>query len=311
VLASGLDRFLRALLLGAAESGRVRAFVRRYGLQLGAARFVAGETIDDCVPVLRSLNARGLHANTTILGEQIVDRRATLALAREYELILDRIHAEGLRCNIAVKLTQLGLVLDEELAFDNVASLVDHASALGNSIRIDMEQSEHVDATIRIYRRLRGTGRAAVGCALQAYLHRTEKDLLALLPLQPSVRLVKGAYLEPPTEAHARKTDVDASYARLLELAIGGGAYTAVATHDDRLIEHALRIADRHGVRTDGFEFQMLYGVRPQRQLELARDGFKMLVATPFGRHWYPYLMRRLAERPANLAFAIRSLARR
>jgi proline dehydrogenase len=311
VLANGLDRLLRALILGAADSGRVRAFVHRYGLRLGAAGFVAGETIDDCIRVLHTLNARGLHANTTILGEQVVDRGATLALAREYELILDRIDAEGLQCNVAVKLTQLGLVLDEALAFHNVARLADHAAALGNSIRIDMEQSDYVDATLRIYRRLRESGREAVGCALQAYLRRTEEDLRALLPLHPNVRLVKGAYLETATLAYARKSDVDANYARLLELAVGSGAYAAVATHDDRLIEHALRVAGRHGIGPDGFEFQMLYGVRPRRQLELSGHGYKMLVATPFGPDWYPYLMRRLAERPANLAFVIRSLARR
>jgi proline dehydrogenase len=306
-----LDRLLRALLLGAADSATARVVVARYGMRLGASRFVAGETIDECVPVLRRLNGLGLVTNTTVLGERVRDRAEAAALAGRYEAILDRIDAEGLRCNLAVKPTQLGLLLGEGLAYDIIARLVDHAAGLGNFVRIDMEQSEHVDATLGIYLRLRESGRDAVGCALQSYLRRSEEDLRRILPLRPNVRLVKGAYLEPASIAYERKSDVDACYVRLLEQAVDGGAYAAVATHDDRLIEHAFRVTERAGVGRDGFEVQMLYGVRPQRQVELAGLGHRVRVATPFGPDWYRYLMRRLAERPANLGFVLRSLVHR
>jgi len=302
---------LRRLILAAATSPRARALVRRHGMRLGAARFVAGETLEECAAVLRGLNERGLAANTTLLGEGVRDRQATLRVVEEYERILDRLHAEGLDANVALKLTHLGLTLSEELAFTNVARLVAHAASLGNFIRIDMEQSAYANATLGIYRRLRAAGHDNVGCVLQASLRRSEADLHDLLPLRPNVRLVKGAYLEPSEVAFPRKTDVDRAYARLLELALPDGGTTAVATHDQRLIERALALAGREGVPRDRFELQMLYGVRPAVQLELARRGHRVRVATPFGPEWYPYLMRRLAERPANLLFVLRNVARR
>ena len=311
VLSRPIDSALRAAILGAADSPRVDRFVRRHGMRLGAARFVAGETLDECVAVLRRLNEQGLYANTTLLGEGVTDEAATAAVVAEYERILERLHREGLGANVALKLTHLGLEIDEELAYANAARLVGRAVALGSFIRIDMEQSSFVDATLRIYRRLREAGHDAVGTVLQAYLYRSEDDLGALLPLRPNLRLVKGAYQEPPAVAYPRKQDVDAAYARLLELSLPGGGYTAVATHDERLIEHAIRVGEREGIGRDRFELQMLYGVRQELQRELARRGYKVLVATPFGPEWYPYLMRRLAERPANVLFVLRNVLRR
>jgi len=310
-LSRACNAFLRRAILAAAESPAIRRFVRRFGMRLGAGRFVAGETLDECLAVLRVLNDRGLHANTTILGEGIRSEREAVAVAAEYERVLEEIAGAGLRANVALKLTHLGLDLDEEVAYGNVARVVDAAGRLGNFIRIDMEDARAVDATLRIYRRLRGEGRENVGCALQAYLYRSEDDLRELLPLRPNLRIVKGAYLEPPTVAYPRKADVDASYVRLLEHALSGDAYVCVATHDERLIEHAIAYADGHGIGGDRFELQMLYGVRPQLQLDLVRRGHKVLVATPYGPEWYPYLMRRLGERPANLAFFAASLVRR
>jgi proline dehydrogenase len=306
-----VDRALRATILAAADSRTVRRFVRRYGMRLGGARFVAGETLDQCIPVLGRLAAQGLHANTTLLGESVRDLAETNAVVLEYEAILRRIAAERLPVNIALKLTHLGLELDEELAFRNVASVVDTAASLGNFVRIDMEQSSLVDATLRTYRRLRESGRDNVGTVLQAYLYRAEEDLRALLPLRPNLRFVKGAYLESPALAYPSKSDVDAAFARLVEKALANDVYAAVATHDERLIERTIALAEREGIGRDRFEFQLLYGVRPQLQLSLARRGFKVLVATPFGSEWYPYLMRRLAERPANLLFFARSVLRR
>jgi proline dehydrogenase len=280
-------------------------------MRLGAARFVAGETLDECVPVLRRLNDAGLHANTTLLGEAIPDAGGAAAAVAAYEVILDRLAAEELRANVALKLTHLGLLFDEETAYANLERLVAHAGGLGLFIRIDMEQSEFVEPTLRLYERLRGSGHDNVGVVVQAYLHRAPGDLERILPLAPNVRIVKGAYLEPAEVAHPEKKDVDAAYLKLVETGLCGGAYVAVATHDERIIRHVQAFTARQGIERNRFEFQMLYGVRPALQLRLAAQSYKVLVATPFGPDWYPYLMRRLAERPANTLFFLRNLVRR
>ena len=258
---SALHVVLRRAILAAAESERLQRLVRRHGMRLGAARFVAGETLDAAVPVLRRLNERGLLTNTTLLGEGVSDEAETRAVVEAYKELLDRVHAERLQTNVALKLTHLGLALEEELAYANVAELVDHARDRGNFIRIDMEESAYVDATLRTFRRLRESGRENVGTVLQSYLFRTENDLVSLLDLSPNLRLVKGAYLEPSDVAHPRKEDVDAAYARLAERMLAAAGFTAIAT--------------------------------------------------PYGPDWYRYLMRRLAERPANLMFFARSVVRR
>ena len=301
---------LRSLVLAAADSPRLQRFVQRYGFRLGAARFVAGESLDAAVPVLRRLNEQGLLTNTTLLGEGVRDEAATREVVAAYRDVLDRIHAEGLRTNVALKLTHLGLSIDEELARRNAGELVEQAAQLGNFIRIDMEESAHVDATLRIYRRLRESGHDNVGAVLQSYLFRSEKDLAALLPLAPNLRLVKGAYLEPPEVAYPDKSDVDAAYVRLLEKSLAAAGLTAVATHDERLIEHAISFAREQGIPKERFQFQMLYGVRSRLQLDLVGRGFDVLVAAPYGPEWYRYLMRRLAERPANVLFLLRNLVR-
>jgi proline dehydrogenase len=302
-----LNAALRKVILGAADNPQVRRVVSKHGMRLGGSRFVAGETMDDCVRVLRELNDRGLYANTTLLGEAVRDEDEARAVADEYIVLVDRLVAETLRANVALKLTHLGLELSEELAYGNLRRIVER----GSFIRIDMEQSAFVDPTLRLYRRLRDDGFDNVGTVLQAYLYRTEADLESLLPLQPNLRLVKGAYLEPPDVAYPKKADVDAAYVRLLETMLRAGGYTAIATHDETIIEHAIRFADEHALPNDTFEFQMLYGVRPQLQLDLAARGYKVLVATPYGPEWYPYLMRRLGERPANALFLLRNLTRR
>ena len=311
MIGAAAEQASRRAILGAAESRRVRGFVGRYGMRLGAARFVAGESLDDAVPVLRSLNAKGLRANTTLLGEGVTSREQTAAVVDAYEEVLDRIHREELRANVALKLTHLGLALDEELAHANVARLVEHAARVGTFIRIDMEESGYVDATLRIHDRLRAAGHENVGTVLQSYLYRSEDDLRALLERRTNVRLVKGAYLEPPDAAYPEKADVDAAYVRMLERSLREAAFTAVATHDERIIDHTIGFVAREGIARDRFEFQMLYGVRPRLQVELAQRGFGVLVATPYGPDWYRYLMRRLAERPANVLFLVRNLVRR
>ncbi|MGH3008160.1 MAG: proline dehydrogenase family protein [Gaiellaceae bacterium] len=301
---------LRKAILAAADSPRLQRFVQRYGFRLGASRFVAGERLDAAVPVLRRLNEGGLLTNTTLLGEGVRDEAETRAVVAGYTELLDRIKTESLRTNVALKLTHLGLAIDEELAHGNLAELVEHAAGTGNFVRIDMEESAHVDATLRIYRQLRESGHENVGAVLQSYLYRSEDDLAALLPLAPNLRIVKGAYLEPPEIAYPEKADVDAAYVRLMEASLVAGRFTAIATHDETLIEHAIAFAHESGVPPERFQFQMLYGVRSRLQLDLVRRGHAVLVAAPYGPDWYRYLMRRLAERPANVLFLLRNLIR-
>lgn len=298
----------RGVILAATTNPGVSRYVRRYGMRMGAARFVAGETLDEAVVSLRKLNEQGLVTNTTLLGEGVRDQATAMAVVDEYEKILDRIAAEKLQTNIALKLTHLGLDVSEELAFRNLSRLVEHAQGLGNFIRIDMEESARVDATLRIYRQMRAEGHENVGTVLQSYLYRTERDLDDLLPLKPNLRLVKGAYLEPQNIAYPQKSEVDRNYLRLAERMLSADGYTAIATHDEQIIDYVVNYTHSLGIERERFEFQMLYGIRPQLQLELVKQGYKVLVATPFGKEWYFYLMRRLAERPANAFFLLRNL---
>lgn len=309
-LTSPLDTLMRTVLLGAADNRALQRFMYRHGMNLGARRFVAGETLDEFLAVVRTVNARGISVACGLLGEGVRDRRDAASVVREYQHILTCFASEGLRSNVALKLTHLGLVIDRDLARQNLASIVDHARAFGNFVRIDMEQSAYTSATLAIYRSLREAGLANVGAALQAYLRRSEDDVRSLLPLAPNLRLVKGAYLEPPATALRERADVDRNYVRLIELSLRDGGFTAIATHDQVIIEHAIDFIRRNAISNERFEFQMLYGVRPRLQTELLQRGFNVRLAVPFGSQWYPYLMRRLAERPANLFFFLGTLWR-
>ena len=310
-IGSTLNPIFRKGILVATNNQLVSAGVRRYGMRLGAARFVAGESLDEAVPVLRRLNEAGLRTNTTLLGEHVDSIETARAVVESYEETLDRIAAEGLTTNVALKLTHLGLDIGQDIAFDNVSSIARHAARHGNFVRIDMEESSRVDATLATYRRLRDGGIDNVGTVLQSCLYRSEQDLEALLPLAPNLRLVKGAYLEPATVAYPKKTDVDDAYIALAERALQGNGFTAIATHDERIIDHMIAFTERQGIDRDRFEFQMLYGIKSPLQRDLAARGYRVLVATPFGPDWYAYLMRRLAERPANLGFILRNAIRR
>lgn len=302
---------MRTAILLAARNGAVAAFMRRFGMRLGASRFVAGETVDTAIAAARRLNERGLTASLTLLGEYIADRAQVERVVAEHETIMRRLAAERLDANVGFKLTSVGLSIDESLALANAERLARLGGTLSMRIRVDMEESFTVDATLRVYRALLERGYRDVELALQSYLRRTESDLRGLMSLGPKVRLVKGAYLEAPEVAYPDKRDVDAAYARLLELALGRETYVCVATHDDRLIERALALARERGLDRDDYEFQMLYGIRPARQVELVRAGHRVLISVPFGPEWYPYLMRRLAERPANLLFFLANFFRR
>jgi len=301
---------MRAVLLRAADNRGLQRFVMRHGRRFGAYRFVAGETVDEFMEAVRQTNGAGMRVAAGLLGEDVHSREDAAGVARAYCALLERFAVAHADANVALKLTHLGLPIDRELAAANLGSVAAVAAEHRNFVRVDMEQSAHTDATLAIYRELRERGVDNVGTVLQAYLYRSEADLRALLPLQPSLRIVKGAYLEPPSIAFPRKVDVDRNYVRLLELSLREGRFTAIATHDDAIIAHAIEFVRREAITPERFEFQMLYGVRPRLQADLVRRGYGLRIAVPFGAQWFPYFMRRLAERPANVLFMLRSMWR-
>jgi proline dehydrogenase len=301
-----LERPLRAAILAAADSTPVHRLVKRYGMRLGARRFVAGETAEEFLNVAQSVNRQGFAVACGILGEGVGDRAEAVEAADQYCDLLQAFADRKIDANVAFKLTHVGLDIDPELAYENAARIAQKALDTGNTMRLDMEQSRYVDATIATYRRLRAAF-PNVGFVLQSYLFRSSADLRAAMPLQPNVRLVKGAYLEPPEIAFAKKADVDENYAQLAEDALAGEGYTAIATHDPALIERIAAYAERIKRPKQGrFEFQMLYGVGTSLASSLIERGYRVRLAVPFGGYWFPYLMRRLAERPANLAFFLK-----
>lgn len=298
-----LDRPLRAAILAAADSAVVRRVVSRYGFRLGAKRFVAGESAEEFLSVARSVNAQGFAVACGILGEGVAGREEARAAADQYCDLLRTFAEQRIDANVAFKLTHVGLDIDPALALENAARIAQTAQDTGNTMRLDMEQSRYVDATLGIYRELRSRY-ACAGAVLQSYLFRSMDDLRSLLPLAPNLRIVKGAYLEPAPIAFAQKADVDGNYVSLVETALEAGGYTAIATHDRRIVERLIEFVERRGIPKCGrFEFQMLYGIATPFAQDLVRAGYRVRLAVPFGTYWFPYLMRRLAERPANLAF--------
>ncbi|HTU71663.1 MAG TPA: proline dehydrogenase family protein [Candidatus Baltobacteraceae bacterium] len=301
-----LERPLRAAILAAAENDLVRTAVSRYGMQLGARRFVAGESPADFLRVAHEVNARGFAVACGILGEGVHERAQALAAADQYCALLRTFAEQRIDANVAFKLTHVGLDVDPELAYQNAARIAQTALECGNTMRLDMEQSRYVDTTLAIYRRLRERF-DNVGFVLQSYLRRSLDDLRAAERLAPNVRLVKGAYLEPPEVAYEKKAEVDENYLRLALAALGGSGYTAIATHDPAIIARVEHYAREHALPNRGrFEFQMLYGIAAPLAASLVERGYRVRLAVPFGDCWFPYLMRRLAERPANLAFFLK-----
>lgn len=301
-----LDRPLRAAILAAADNTAVRRVVSRYGFRLGAKRFVAGENSGDFLTVAQALNGQGFAVACGILGEGVASADEARAAADQYCELLRTFADRHIDANVAFKLTHVGLDIDPELAFENASRIAQTAFDTGNTMRLDMEQSRYVDDTLAIYRRLRDRY-PCVGAVLQSYLFRSMDDLRSLLTLAPNLRIVKGAYLEPPAIAYAQKADVDANYVALVETALEHDGYTAVATHDRRIVEKVVDLVERRGIPKRGrFEFQMLYGISTPFAQDLVRAGYRVRLAVPFGTYWFPYLMRRLAERPANLAFFLK-----
>lgn len=272
-------------------------------------RFIAGEDIDEAVAAIREINARGCTASFDHLNESVTSTAETEAEVTEYLNVLAGIDESGIDSNVSIKLTQFGLEIDPELTYRNARRVVEDAARRGNFVRIDMEGSSVTQATIDVFRRLRADfGLNDVGIVLQSYLYRTEEDARDLLKIPARIRLCKGAYDEPPEVAYPDKKDVDDNFVRVMQMLLTSGVYHGIATHDPKMIDATIEFANREGIGKDAFEFQMLYGIRRDLQEQLARDGYGMRVYVPYGKSWYPYFMRRLAERPANIWFVMKNL---
>ena len=297
-------------LLWASEKRRVQRFVTEGRLTRKVVdRFVAGEEVDDAIRAIKELNAKGIGGILDLLGEGVTDPAGAEAAAGEYLKSIRRIEATGVDTTVSVKLTQLGLAFDKGRCIDYLRALCAEAQAIGTIVEVDMEQSDYVTDTIEVFRVLR-TDHPQLRLAMQAYLRRTAADLEGLSAIPPRTRLVKGAYAEPPEIAFQKNSEIDAQYRYLTDWLFAKGDDPAIATHDSKLILHAKQAAIDAGKPVDSFEIQMLYGIRRELQQELARQGYRVRVYVPFGSAWYPYLMRRMAERPANLRFFLRAVVR-
>jgi proline dehydrogenase len=302
-----LNQTYRSFILNIAQNATVKNLVLTRGKGF-SRRFVAGDILQDALKAVDGLEQDNIHGILDLLGEMVSSEAQAKQFQKE---IIDLIHAFGQKLYpryIALKLTQLGLDLGEDLCFDLMTEILNEAKKAVCFVRIDMEDSPRVDATLRVYKRLREAGFNNTGVVLQSYLKRTEKDLDNLLPLQPAIRVVKGAYKEPSDIAFQDKRMIDAQYLLLAKKALEHGCYTAIATHDPMLIEEIKRWTLAKGIDKDKLEFQLLYGVRRDEQKKLAAEGYTTRAYIPYGTDWYPYFSRRVAERPENLIFVARSL---
>jgi proline dehydrogenase len=302
----------RSALIWLSRQEGFKDFATRFRLfKKLTTRFVAGDTIDEVIPLIRAMNAENCTASFDHLNESVGSADEAEREVAEYLDILAKIDEQRIRSNVSIKLTQFGLGLDPELAYRNARRIVAEAARRGNFVRVDMEDSRVTQATIDIFKRLRGEfGLNDVGIVLQSYLYRTFADAQELIKLPARIRICKGAYLEPPEVAFPDKRDVDANYIKVMQLLLSSGIYHGIATHDPKMIDATIEFATREGIGKEKYEFQMLYGVRRDLQRQLARDGFNIRIYVPYGKHWYPYFMRRLAERPANIWFVLKNLAK-
>jgi proline dehydrogenase len=295
------------LLYLSRQHGLKGFFAKFPGFKQITRRFIAGEDIEDAIKTILELNRVGITATFDHLGESTTSRAEAEADAREYLHALESIRVTGVDSNVSIKLTQLGLDIDREFCLRNTRRIVEAACFHRNFVRIDMEDSSKTDATLQIFKQLYQEY-GNVGIVLQAYLYRTEKDLNEVLAMGARVRLCKGAYQEPDSVAFPEKSAVDANYVKLMKRLLTSGIYHGIATHDQRMIRAAKEFAAREGIGQDQFEFQMLYGVRRDLMLQLAEEGYRVRAYVPYGVHWYPYFMRRLAERPENVWFVLKNL---
>ncbi|HEY0377139.1 MAG TPA: proline dehydrogenase family protein [Pyrinomonadaceae bacterium] len=300
----------RSALLYLARKEGLKNFATRFRLfKKMTTRFVAGEDIEEAIAAIREINAKGATASFDHLNESVANAAETEEEVREYLRILARIDETGIRSNVSIKLTQFGLEIDPELAYRNARRVVEDAARRGNFVRVDMEASSVTQVTLDIFKRLRAEfGLNDVGIVLQSYLRRTYDDVQDILKIPARIRICKGAYNEPPEVAFPDKKDTDENYVRIMKVLLKSGVYHGIATHDPKMIEATTRFAKQEGIAKDAFEFQLLYGVRRDIQVKLAQAGYNVRVYVPYGKHWYPYFMRRLAERPANVWFVLKNM---
>ncbi len=304
-----MEAVLRNLFQSLAKNPSANRMAKKYGLRFGAKRFVAGVTIDEAVQAVRQLNLDGRLATLDHLGEFISTRQEAQESLDMCLATLDAIHESGVKSNLSLKLTSLGLDIDRQLCLDNMRQIVGRAQQYGNFVRIDMEDYSHCQPAIDLYRELRQSY-DNVGIVLQAYLFRAEQDVDNLNELHANLRLVKGAYKEPATVAFPAKEDVDANYRKIIVQHLTHGNYTAIATHDEQIVQFVKKEVAERGIPLEQFEFQMLYGICEDLQKRLVKEGYKVRVYVPYGRDWFGYNMRRLAERPANVWFVMKNIFR-
>ena len=301
---------MRAFLLFLSRQDGFKKFIMRFRVFQNAAwRFVAGETIDDAIRAVREANRLGIRGTLDLLGENTQSREDALNATAEVVAMLDRIRAEKVDCNVSVKLTQLGLDFDTGFCEANLKNIVGKAAEFGCFVRVDMEDRHYTQRTLDIVHNIH-RDMSNVGTVVQAYLYRTEQDVAELLKAGIGIRLCQGAYLEPVNVAFKKKSDTDANFVKLTRQLIESGFYHAIATHDESIIRSTREFVRTKGIPKERFEFQMLYGVRRDLQRMLAREGFRVRIYIPYGKRWYPYFMRRLAERPANVLFILRNIFR-
>jgi proline dehydrogenase len=300
----------KSALIWLSRQEGLKDFAARFGFfKKLTTRFVAGEDIDEAVSHIREINAENCSASFDHLNESVGSDAEAEAEVSEYLHILEQITETGINSNVSIKLTQFGLGLDPELAYRNARRVVEDAHNRGNFVRVDMEDSSVTQVTIDIFKRLRAEfDLNTVGIVLQSYLHRTYADAQELVKIPARIRICKGAYLEPPEVAFPDKKDVDANYVKVMQLLLSSGTYHGIATHDPKMVDATVDFASREKIGKDKFEFQMLFGVRRDLQRQLAHDGYNVRIYVPYGKHWYPYFMRRLAERPANVWFVLKNV---
>lgn len=302
-----LNQSYRSFVLAIAQNPGIQQLVLTRGRNF-ARRFIAGDTLEEALQVVENLERDRIHAILDLLGEMVTSEAQARQFQGEIMRLLRALSALPYPRYVALKLTQLGLDISEDLAFSLMVEILTEARQVDCFVRMDMEDSPRVDATLRMYKRLHEAGFENTGVVLQSYLKRTEQDLQDLIPLKTPVRIVKGAYKEPPEVAFQSKRMVDAQFVLLCKKALENGLYTAIASHDPQIIQEMKRWTAQMGIGRDRFEFQMLYGVRRDEQKKLAAEGYTVRAYVPYGTDWYPYFSRRIAERPENLLFVVRSL---
>ncbi|EID45608.1 proline dehydrogenase family protein [Parageobacillus thermoglucosidasius] len=305
-----MEQVMRNFFLFLSKNKPLTRLAKKYGLRFGASRFVAGETIEQAVEVIKQLNKKGMAVTVDYLGEFVDNEQEANDMADHCIEAIEAIHREKLDAQLSLKMTSMGLDISEELVMRNMRRILDTAKLHDVFVTIDMEDYSRCQKTLDIFKRLK-TEYDNVGTVLQAYLYRTVSDIEDLKNYHPNLRLVKGAYKEPPEVAFPDKKDVDENFKKIIKMHLLNGNYTAVATHDDAIIEYTKRLVKEYNIPNSQFEFQMLYGIRPERQEQIAREGYTMRVYVPYGTDWYGYFMRRLAERPANVAFVLKGVLRK